>query len=252
MVAPWTLAFAVAGEPPLVRRRFFALFALQAVCLALTLARGAWLGLTAGCVGFLVMLAYGWREPRLAWSAGAALVAGCAVLAAMTFLPLPASQEQTQAAGLSYPQLRVESTMRRSVIWQHAVGLAPPRWLVGYGPATFERVFSERFPPGTIYQGADAVVDDPHSWPIERLLTTGLVGLGIFVGMLITFYITIMRVCRRRPGRWPEALTVAAAASVMAYLVQALVTPDVVVLTVLFWVALAIVVRLSAPSINPT
>ena len=169
MVAPWTLAFAVAGEEPAVRRRFMVIFALQSVCLALTLARGAWIGLTAGCVGFLTILALGWREPRLGLYAGIALIAGCAVLAAMTFVRLPGGREQAQAAGMSYPQLRAELTLRRGIIWQHALTLAPARWLLGYGPATFERVFSERYPPGTLYQGKDAVVDDPHNLLIERL-----------------------------------------------------------------------------------
>lgn len=245
MVAPWTLAFAVAGEEPAVRRRFMVIFVLQSSCLALTLARGAWIGLIAGCVGFLAILALGWREPRLGLYAGIALIAGCVVLAAMTFVRLPDGREPAQAAGMSYPQLRAESTLRRGIIWQHALSLAPARWLLGYGPATFERVFSERYPPGTLYQGKDAVVDDPHNLLIERQLATGLVGLLAYGGIVAAFYATGLDVWRHRRGRWTEALAAAAAASIAAYLVQALFNPDVVVLTVLFWLALAIMVALA-------
>ena len=245
MVAPWTLAFVVANEEPALRRRFAIILALQGACLALTLARGAWIGGTVGCVGFLTVLAIGWRERRLWLAAGIALAAGCGVLAAMTFVALPGGRAQAQSAGLPYPQLRAESTLRRGIIWQHALTLAPARWLLGYGPATFERIFSERYPPGTLYQGADAVVDDPHNLLIERQLATGLVGLIAYGGIVGAFYTATLDVWRRRRGRWTEALVAAAAASIAAYLVQALFNPDVVVLTVLFWLALATMVALA-------
>ena len=247
--------------------RFLIVLTLQVVCLALTLARGAWLGLTVGCVVFLALLALRWRERRLWQAAGLALVVGCSVLAAMTFVRLPAGNEQATAAGMSYPELRTESALRRSVIWQHALALIPARWPLGYGPATFQQVFSARYPPGTLYQGADAVVDDPHNLLLERLLATGMLGLAAYGGVVAAFVKLGLGLWRRSEGlatvqtptrpavrassaqRRHDALTAAALASVAAYLTQALFNPDVVVLSMLFWLALAIMVALDWTSI---
>lgn len=256
MVAPWTLALVAlgsrygedacsTGEFAAGSSRFLIVLVLQVVCLALTLARGAWLGLTVGCVVFLVLLALRWHERRLWQAAGLALVIGCSVLAAMTFVRLPAGNEQAAAAGMSYPELRTESALRRSVIWQHALTLAPARWPLGYGPATFEQVFSARYPPGTLYQGTDAVVDDPHNLLLERLLATGLIGLAAYAGVVAAFYGTGLALLRRSSNRRHDALLAAALASVAAYLTQAQFNPDVVVLSMLFWLALAVMLAVA-------
>ncbi|MEI2692400.1 MAG: O-antigen ligase family protein [Anaerolineae bacterium] len=276
MVAPWTLALAVLGSRHGFRyaadgysthgadgfryaadgystddrsasgsaagsSRLWIILILQVVCLALTLARGAWLGLTVGCVVLLALLAIRWRERRFWLAAGLALIIGAVVLAALTFVRLPAGSRQAAAAGMSYPELRVESALRRSVIWQHALALAPQRWPLGYGPATFEQVFSSRYPPGTLYQGADAVVDDPHNILLERLLATGVLGLAACAGVVAAFYGTGLALLRRSSDRRTDALLAAALASVAAYLTQALFNPDVIVLSMLFWLALAVV-----------
>lgn len=254
MVAPWTLAMIVLGSRygedvhstgGAAAWRFGLILCLQVACLALTLARGAWLGLTVGCVGFLVLLAIRWRERRYWLAAALALAIGVVVFAAQTFVRLPAGGQQAAAAGMSYPELRVESAWRRSVIWQHALSLVPQRWPLGYGPATFEQVFSSRYPPGTLYQGADAVVDDPHNLLLERLLATGVLGLAAYTGVIATFYATGLVLLRRSSNRRHDTLLAAALAAVAAYLTQALFNPDVIVLSMLFWLALAVIVALA-------
>lgn len=270
MVAPWTLALAVLGSRhgedgtryvPVGSHdatdgsstsrfaagpsRFWIILILQVVCLALTLARGAWMGLTVGCVSLLVLLAIRWHQRRLWLAAGLALAVGAAVLAALTFVRLPAGAQQAAAAGMSYPELRVESAWRRSIIWQHALALVPQRWPLGYGPATFQPVFSNRYPPGTLYQGSDAVVDDPHNLLLERLLATGVLGLAAYGSVVIAFYSAGLALWRRPADRWRDALAAAALASVAAYLTQALFNPDVIVLNMLFWLALAVLTALT-------
>lgn len=265
MVAPWTLALAVLGSRhgedgaryvtdgfhdatdgsstsgfAAGPAHFWIILILQVVCLALTLARGAWMGLTVGCVSLLVLLAIRWHQRRLWLAAGLALAVGAAGLAALTFVRLPAGTQQAAAAGMSYPELRVESAWRRSIIWQHALALVPQRWLLGYGPATFQPVFSSRYPPGTLYQGGDAVVDDPHNLLLERLLATGVLGLAAYGSVVIAFYRVGLALWRRPSDRWRDALAAAALASVAAYLTQALFNPDVMVLNMLFWLALAV------------
>ncbi len=297
MVVPWTLALVTLGsrcnadvcpsDELAGSRRFGVVLLMQVTCLVLTLARGAWLGLTVGSVVFFVLLALRWRQRRLWQAAGLALVVGCGVLAAMTFVRLPAGNEQAAAAGMSYPELRTESALRRSVIWQHALALAPARWPLGYGPATFEQVFSARYPPGTLYQGTDAVVDDPHNLLLERLLATGVIGLVVYGGLMVAFAKTGLDLWQRGRGldtaqtpignhpegtrptvsgrqgldtaqtptrsavsasgrqRWSETMAAAALASVAAYLTQALFNPDVVVLSMLFWLALAVMLAVA-------
>lgn len=275
MVAPWTLALAVLGSRhdengarngtdgfhdtidgsptngystigfAVGSSRFWIILMLQVVCLALTLARGAWMGLTVGCVSLLVLLAIRWRKRRLWLAAGLALAFGTAVLAALTFVRLPAGAQQASAAGMSYPELRVESAWRRRIIWQHALALVPQRWPLGYGPATFQPVFSNHYPPGTLYQGSDAVVDDPHNLLLERLLATGVLGLVAYGSVVIAFYRAGLAHWRRPADRWRDALAAAALASVAAYLTQALFNPDVIVLNTLFWLALAVLMALT-------
>lgn len=233
------------ADKPAGAWRFGLILLMQVACLALTLARGAWLGLIVGCVVLLALLAIRWRERDLGLAAGLTLLAGAAMLAALTFVRLPAGSQQAAAAGMSYPELRVESAWRRSVIWQHALTLVPARWPLGYGPATFPQVFASRYPPGTLYQGRDAVVDDPHNLLLERLLATGLFGLVAYAGVVAAFYGAGLALWRRPVDRWRDALTAAALASVAAYLTQALFNPDVIVLNMLFWLALAVIVALN-------
>ncbi|MCB0204428.1 MAG: O-antigen ligase family protein [Anaerolineae bacterium] len=274
MVAPWTLAVVLMGtrygldghasrgatavdmngpsaandEMPPASRRFLLILLLQVACLLLTLARGAWLGLTVGCVVLLAVLAIRWRERRFWLAAAVALAVGGAVLIALTFVHLPAGSQQAISAEITYPELRTESALRRNVIWQHALALVPARWPLGYGPATFEQVFSVHYPPGSLYQGTDVVVDDPHNLLLERLLATGFLGLAAFTAVIIAFCKTAAEAWRRRPGRSVDILVAAAVASVAAYLVQAQFNPDVVTLSMLFWLTLAIMVALGRMS----
>jgi O-antigen ligase len=116
--------------------------------------------------------------------------------------------------------------------------LIAERPLLGYGPESFVQVFNERYPPGSLYDGSDVIVDDPHNLFLELLMATGLVGMLAWLALLGTLAWQIHRRWRSASSR--RQLSVAACLSgLVAYLVQAQFTPDVVVVSALFWVLAA-------------
>jgi len=122
----------------------------------------------------------------------------------------------------------------------------PRRWLLGYGPDTFAEVYpsgeSARSSQG---READATVDDPHNLILNHLTAAGVLGLLAFSYVVASFYKSVLGAFGRGANRQTEATLAAVAASATAYLIQAQFNPDVIVLSALFWLCLAIGVALS-------
>jgi putative inorganic carbon (HCO3(-)) transporter len=248
MVIPFTLSRLAVCAAPGSRLRYGLVLALQAACLFLTMARGAWLGLVAGCAVFLGLLAYRWQSRRMLAAAGSALLVGAVLLAAMDRLPqLLQGRAQvanlSRASELSLPELRSISVETRAVIWEGTLALIPRRWPLGYGPGTFEGVFAAHYPPKLAQlAGPGLVIDDPHNLLLDQLVAAGAAGVLAFLTLVAVFFWRAGRTFCRVTGRPNQAVLAAILGSATAFLIQAQFNPDVIVLAVLFWLCMAMAV----------
>jgi len=254
LLLPFSVTQALGSRSSGVRRvGMWLLVGLHALCLLLTLARSAWL---AGVTGLLVTL---WLLPetvglprriyRIGLLVGAVLTLGLVfwlgeVVGASTLFaqarPVGISQPPAEENAPAYEAVRGESLARRWTIWRATWPLIGERPILGYGPDMFVVVFNERYPPGSLYAGTDVLVDDPHNQLLEHLLAAGLVGTMawlVFLGILV--WRGAHRLARET-GRG-RLLTAGCLGCLAVWLVQAQFTPDVVVVSTLFWVVAGLV-----------
>jgi len=258
MVIPFTLALWQSGHEGQPAHRFGLLFALQLVCLLLTLARAAWLGLLVGGLAAGVVflrrqpgVRAGW--PRWRWRLFGGLTAGLVGVALLVAMSASALVKPS-AYGMRppvYAQLRADSAAARLIFWRASLRLLDGRWLLGYGPGTFGAVVAAAPPPELTAAGpAAALLDDPHNLLLDRLLQTGVVGVAAFLALLLMAARQWLRAWRRAADRQAVSILAAALAALTAYLVQAQATPNVMTPDALFWVILALAGAAPASLVN--
>ncbi|MGB4804028.1 MAG: O-antigen ligase family protein [Anaerolineae bacterium] len=219
------------------RWRYGVVLALQVTCLLLTQARGAWLGATVAVAACLGLLAYRWRDRRLALAALLVCLLGGAWLLLMNRVSL-VRQPTAASASAPFVELRLASTATRLLIWRTSAGLIGPRWLLGYGPATFTPVFKPNSPAELTSWQDSAIVTDPHNLVLDQWLTLGLAGLLALVTTVVTFYRLTWRGLLSTADRPAHARSAAALAAVTGFLVQAQFNPNVIVTLAIFWIAM--------------
>jgi O-antigen ligase len=243
MVIPFTLSRIVAGRSkgrpyPLP---YILILILQITCLLFTMARGAWLGFLGACLLFLGLLAYRNWSRKLLLIAITVLITGSCLFMALNrskiFLPPDYAKE---LSATQVVQGRLSSNNFRLTGWRYTLALVPQRYLLGYGPETFTTAFETYYPRASYPQLTMLHYWDPHNMILSHLVETGLLGLLTFSWLLVRFYKTTL-VAFRRSREWPLEVTAAAIlSSATAFIIQAQFNPNVIVLTALFWLLLAL------------
>jgi len=177
LVVPLTAALAM---PPDRRHQYLPLLAAQLVCLLLTRARAAYLGVAvAALVGAALWVADGSRlrlRHLLSLAAGLSPLLSLALTVVVVRLT-PIAERLTALGG---------SNAARVAIWTAALPLLGDRPLLGYGPETLAPLFARVFPPPLVYyQGRNVYVDRAHNLGLDLTLNAGLVGLlalGVLLG----------------------------------------------------------------------
>lgn len=245
MVVPFTLLRIADGDRDGSRTRYTFVLILQVACLWLTLARAAWIGLLGGMLLFLGLLAWR-RRNRILWGGAIfVLILGIGLYVAMSTTALPRWGQPTAGAqteqGVSFADLRNASVNARLTIWGTTLGLIRDRWLLGYGPEQFTAVFAAHYPPELArFEGPQVVVDDPHNLFLDQAMAAGVIGLAALLGVLIIFYRLMLATLHRCTNRSSESALAAILGSVTVFVIQAQFTPDVIVLSAFFWLALAL------------
>lgn len=226
------------------------LVGLQLLCLLPTLARAGWLAAAAGGLIFYWFGPYAVKPLRHR----VVLLAGAALILAFFFLlgegigrtqllnrnaPVETSSTSATVTGDAYGDVRETSMARRLSIWRATWPLIAERSLLGYGPETFATVFNSRYPPGSLYDGTDVLVDDPHNQVLEHLMAGGIVAVGAWLLLLIVLLSGLLRSLNQVNGR-QRLLSAACLGAFAAYLVQAQLNPDVVAVSTLFWIITAL------------
>lgn len=258
MVMPFTLALWQSGHEGQPAHRFGVLLALQMVCVLLTLARAAWVGLLVGGMTASVALARRQPDLQIGWPRGRWRLLGglvlCLVGGGLLYGMSTSALLRPSAYGMRpvvYAQLRADAAAARLVFWRVSLRLLDGRWLLGYGPGAFGAVVAAAQPPELTAAGpAAALLDDPHNLLLDRLLQTGVVGLAAFLALLWAAARQWLRAWRRAVDRQAVFILAAVLAALTAYLVQAQATPNVMAPDALFWTLLALAGAAPASLVN--
>ncbi|MBI2862370.1 MAG: O-antigen ligase family protein, partial [Chloroflexi bacterium] len=280
----------------------FLVLILQLITIYLAKSQGPWLGLAAGLVAFFTLGVFVIGRPS--WKvAVAALLVVAVVLGALTFTRPVGPLQRVQQAVLT--RLETGTGKVRVLIWQGVVelmrtrpeiGLEGDRWsslrlLVGYGPEALYYAFPPVYPPDLAhYEARNATPDRSHDEILDRLSTTGVLGMiGYFVVLNVFFWFMLVRLglveprdrrwatplllvlgpvgvlaylvwmgfCGRRwrapPLSWVTFLSVALFSAVVAHFVETQVGISIVSTLTYFWMALGLAVALPRlAAIGPT
>ena len=241
LVIPLTI-----GRTVLTRRRwpYALLIAGQVVCLALTQARGAWIGLIAAVLAGLCAWALATRDRRPALVA--LLILG--LLAALVILlnwpdgPLAALEHLPGLDRIAtLAQTDRGSSAARLTIWRATLRLATARPWLGYGPETMRAVFARVFPPQLVYyQGRHTTVDRAHNLWLDLGMSSGLAGIVAFVALLAGFVWLAWRGLRDDRGQWHKAVWAALVAGIAGHLADLQFSFDLTASATIFWLSLAL------------
>ena len=200
---------------------YFCCCGLMCVCMLLTFARGAWLGLLFAGLVFLMFL-----QPRL-------LLLSPLLLVAMYFvLPETVIQRFTSIGNLGD-----QSTSYRVYIWMGTLAMLKDYWLCGIGPgdAAFNLVY-----PRYSYSGVTA----PHSHNLflQIMCDAGVIALVIFVLLLFHFFRDLCAAFCREKDSYSRLHQAAVVAGMAGFMVQAMTDYSFYNYRVmfLFWVFIAL------------
>ena len=238
------------------RRRWPALLLLigQLTCLALTQARGAWIGLGVGTLAFALAWAMASHNKRLT---AVALTVALLAIGCVALINLPDGPVATLArlpgldrlAGIS--RTGEGSTAARLTIWQATLPLVAARPWLGYGPETMRVVFARVFPPQLVYyQGRHATVDRAHNLWLDLWMSAGLAGLAAFVALLVGFGWLAWRGLRNTSGHWDMAMWSALIGAVASHLADLQFGFDLTASATVFWLVLALAATSPLPAFS--
>lgn len=154
---------------------------VNGLCLVLTLSRGAWIGLGAGGLVLLLLLAQWWSVRWSPFWRTWGIPVGLLALGLGLALAI-ATLEPLQLRFVSMFAGREDSSNNfRINVWAAVVEMIRDRPILGIGPGN--DAFNKIYP---LYQRPRYTALSAYSVVLELAVETGLVGLSCFLGMLAT------------------------------------------------------------------
>ncbi len=227
-----------AGKALLARRRwpYLLLGVSQLACLALTQARGAWMGMSVAALTFGLAWAAATRDRRLALLVVAAAILAVGLVASLSVVGLPGLERVAALA-----RTDEGSAAARLTIWRATLPMVATRPWLGYGPETMETAFASVFPPQLVYyQGRGLVVDRAHNLWLDMGMSAGLAGIAAFAALLLGFGRSAWRGLRGAVDRWDRVIWAALAAAVLGHLVDMQFSFDLTASATVFWLILGV------------
>lgn len=224
------------------------LLAGQLSCLALTQARGAWLGLGAAMLMGLVVWAAATRDRR-PLSLALALAALTVAFAGALNVPDGPLASLTPLPGLdrlvTLGRADAGSPAARLTVWRATLPLIAARPWLGYGPETLRTVFAPVFPPQLVYyQGRHVTVDRAHNLWLDLGMSVGLTGILAFAALLGVLGWRAWRGLRAVDDRGTRLTWTALAAAIVGHLVDLQFSFDLTAGATVFWLLLAMIAAL--------
>ena len=162
----------IAGRVDRISRYFygFPLIFLSFIAMGLSMSKGAWMGVACGLFVYWLLGARTPARTRVSFLAGLIIIAG--ITAAL--LPGSFLSDLVQTN-----QFRIQ-TYRQS-LRIYTDDFSPLEKLVGTGAGTYSHAFDRFRDPSYLVRFKHAAnLEHAHSEPIEILLETGIIGLGLF------------------------------------------------------------------------
>ncbi|MFO7742673.1 MAG: O-antigen ligase family protein [Anaerolineae bacterium] len=244
LIVPLTAARAFAARRPFPT---VVLLTAQLICAALTLARGAWMGLSAALlIGLLARChALGRRRAGLTVLAGLILTTGLVLL----LLLRPPGIALAHIPGfdrlVALTHTDQGSVAARLTIWRATLRLIMARPWLGYGLDTMWTRFMRVFPPELVYyQGRGVVVDRAHNVWLDLGMRMGLVGAVVFAALLVAAFVEVKDALRSTGDPEERWLWVALAAALGGHVLDLHVSFALTTTSTVFWVLLAAVTAL--------
>lgn len=169
---------------------------LAAVFLAATLVvatRGALLGIGAALLAFPIVRA------RLGRSSAVELVRATAAILLLLAVSIPFFVGSP--LGARARDIFAESGgSGRILIWEAAIGAWAERPALGYGTDSFSVAYPRHRQPGSAaILGPGIAQNSAHSWLFQALATTGVIGLGALVALIVSGSVLLWRRARTLP-----------------------------------------------------
>jgi putative inorganic carbon (HCO3(-)) transporter len=201
LVIPFAAALLLTADSWKKRALWLPVCGVLAVCLVVTYSRGCYLGLLFAAAVFLVLL-----DRRF-------LILGIiAVVLSPLYLP-----ESVLTRFTSIGNMADSSTSFRVYIWMGTLAMLKDYWFCGVGPGTeaFNLVY-----PNYAYSAIEA--PHSHNLYLQILCDTGVVGLGLFLGLMVCFYRMMFTAIRREGDRTSRIFQIAGVSAVSGFLLQSM------------------------------
>src|SRR3989344_5612070 len=207
-------------QSKIARGYYIAVILFYTFLIFTTQTRGAVMGLAAGLIVGAMLMAWVNRENvrvrRLSIGLLLAVLLALGSLYASRDTAFVKNSFLQRIANIS-PNNRTAQT--RLVTWSAAWDGWKEKFVLGWGLENFDVVFNKNFPP-SIYEDEGSVVwfDRAHNVILDRGVTTGILGLGLFLTFLIYPAYRLLRYFLRDP--LSRNISIVAASLTVAYLVQ--------------------------------
>jgi O-antigen ligase len=180
-----------------------------------TLARAAWVAFVVGLVAWATVTG----AARLRRAAVSLLILG---LACAAVTPVVLAGPAADYTSLTIGQVRSSSsTMQRMFLWRTTTPLVWKRPVLGWGPETLAEIYPAYHDPEFVRLFPEArmqhvIVDRPHNDLLQQAISTGLVGLAVYVWLWGALLWTAWRVARGSGATAASGSPAGPAASVLA------------------------------------
>jgi hypothetical protein len=206
----------------------------------LTSARGALVAVGAGVGAILLM----YHRQLPSWTKITAAVATGVVLVLVLLVVWHPGSDRPPGPLAEVRVLRSQTLAVRAYWWLAGVRLFASDPVVGTGPDSFVAEYPRRMPSRSAQIPDSEAADKPHNVFVEYAASTGVLGLGAYLLLVVGAFRRGLR--RRRETVGDERLLLTAfLATLAAYLGQAFFSIDMIPLAMSGWIALAGVVALS-------
>lgn len=239
MIIPWGLSFYLLAKKRLFLLGWAALILACFTAIIFTYSRGGVLGLVTALAAFLLLL--GWNNLKRYLRQLLGIAVGMAILTVAFASPVsPQISGDIPYRTVSKVELADETGNIRLIVWQGAVEIFKHYPIFGSGVETFgESYYGYRPVEMNKTSEWDFLFNKAHNEYLNYLATTGVVGTGAYLILILAFFWLGWRQIKKLAN--PERIFLAAALSSTAgYLVQNAFEFTVVPLALLFVLNLSV------------
>ncbi|MBI2849006.1 MAG: O-antigen ligase family protein [Chloroflexi bacterium] len=235
---------------------------LQLVVILFTKSRGPWIGLGVGSALLILLWSLRRGKTRLFVIAGVCLPLAAFLILLLNlpqtpFTPLKQASPYLERLGTILDMESGTNKVRR-LIWfgdgagRGAVGLIfaqPIRTLIGYGPESMYVAYNQFYPPDLAhYEARNATPDRSHNDILDFLVTSGVVGLFVYLLILVGFFMQGIRSLWAEGDLYKQGIIIGILSAVAAHVVESLSGIAIASTRTYVWLFMGVMVALPAIS----